>query len=557
MEADWGSISDQEDFADLVDREMKDSVDGLARRPSMEYGYDKAKDGQGADQPARDGRGADQPTEDGFEDSLELEDCQEFDNVVKSHVENKRRIVVSELDQSVIGVGDQSELVVEQEQDSRGVDEEEDWLGSQLEQESFNDQTLTFCILNEMEDMQRVVTSPRVVQRMEDDIRNSKDDIWEKEDDVVDPGRQPPNLVVKMIPGEDDTSTSLVEAGEVGCKETILNLDGGLGTGDIPDNHPKPLDDNPSGGVPSEGTTMGSDNQPRTNSSCHGATFAGSPGMASSAMIAGMRYEEKRDTGMVEDDPPVTTPGLGMEDAVEPCEGGMIIAPSVGISGVSSGVMCGDDDTSGMRILRDDRMTDDVVRGARAKPVMVASSRVMDDDVLSKIDSLTAEPSVANTEYPGKVTSKNFTMYSNSVMLEARTEIGSASEPGVQEDDIPGQVGKKDAPTKEMVRSPGIHRKCVHSKKGVCSTHGPGAKERWRPGNKVVSVVDGVKKYETTKIYFWECDLGSKGRKLQQTGISRFLSPARGRREGNQTVGEATLLGAEGIHTVGQYGDAE
>ena len=90
---------------------------------------------------------------------------------------------------------------MEQEQDSRGVAEEEDWLGSQLEQESFNDQTLTFCILNEIEDMQRVVTSPRVVERNEDDIRNGKDDIWEKEDDVVDPGRQPPELVVKMLPG--------------------------------------------------------------------------------------------------------------------------------------------------------------------------------------------------------------------------------------------------------------------------------------------------------------------------------------------------------------------
>ena len=118
-------------------------------------------------------------------------------------------------------------------------------------------------------------------------------------------------------------------------------------------------------------------------------------------------------------------------------------------------------------------------------------------------------------------------------------------------------MGRNDVPTKEVVRSPGILRKCVHNKKGVCSTHGPGAKERWRPGNKVVSIVDGVKKYETTKIYFWECDLGAKGRKLQQTGISRFLSPARGRREGNQTVGEENLLGADCMTTVGQCSEAE
>ena len=45
---------------------------------------------------------------------------------------------------------------------SQLVDDEEDWLGSQLDQESFNDQTLTYCILKDLEDMQRLVTSPRV-----------------------------------------------------------------------------------------------------------------------------------------------------------------------------------------------------------------------------------------------------------------------------------------------------------------------------------------------------------------------------------------------------------
>ena len=73
----------------------------------------------------------------------------------------------------------------------------------------------------------------------------------------------------------------------------------------------------------------------------------------------------------------------------------------------------------------------------------------------------------------------------------------------------------------------------------------------------MVTEVEGVVKYETTKIYYWVCDLGTKGMKLQQTGMSRFLSPARGRREGNQTVGEATLLGAECMTTVGQYSGAE
>ena len=125
---------------------------------------------------------------------------------------------------------------------------------------------------------------------------------------------------------------------------------------------------------------MGSDNLPPPNSSCHEASFAGSPGMASSAMIAGMRYDDKRDTGMVEDDPPVTTPGLGMGNAVEPCEDGMLAAPSVGISGVTSGVVCDDDDAHGMMMLRDDRMTDDGVGGTRATPVMVASTGVKDNN---------------------------------------------------------------------------------------------------------------------------------------------------------------------------------
>ena len=148
-------------------------------------------------------------------------------------------------------------------------------------------------------------------------------------------------------------------------------------------------------------------------------------------------------------------------------------------------------------------------------------------------------------------------MNTNSVMLEAQTVEGGASKPGVREDDRPDHVVKDDDPVQEVVKSPGIHRKCVHTRKGVCSIHGPGAKYRWRPGTKMVTEVDGVVKYETTKIYYWVCDLGTKGMKLQQTGMSRFLSPARGRREGNQTVGDATLLGAVSMHTEGQYSGAE
>ena len=40
--------------------------------------------------------------------------------------------------------------------------------------------------------MQKLVTSPGVVQICDDDNRSGKDDIGEKEDDVVVPKRQPP-----------------------------------------------------------------------------------------------------------------------------------------------------------------------------------------------------------------------------------------------------------------------------------------------------------------------------------------------------------------------------
>ena len=114
----------------------------------------------------------------------------------------------------------------------------------------------------------------------------------------------------------------------------------------------------------------------------------------------------------------------------------------------------------------------------------------------------------------------------------------------MKEDNRPDHVVEDDDPSQGVTRSPSTHRKCIHTKKGVCSIHGPGAKYRWRPGTKRVTGEDGVIENVKTKIYYWLCDLGPKGRGLQQTSISRFLSSARGGREGNQTVGVRTLLGA-------------
>ena len=47
----------------------------------------------------------------------------------------------------------------------------------------------------------------------------------------------------------------------------------------------------------------------------------------------------------------------------------------------------------------------------------------------------------------------------------------------------------------------------------MCTLHGPGAKERWRPKGEKYIVVDKNGKKRTTfdKEYFWVCDLTSRG----------------------------------------------
>ena len=65
--------------------------------------------------------------------------------------------------------------------------------------------------------------------------------------------------------------------------------------------------------------------------------------------------------------------------------------------------------------------------------------------------------------------------------------------------------------------------------------------------------MDGVVRREKTKIYFWWCDLGPKGRgALRQTRISGFLNTARVKGEGDATVDETTLLGHRTTLSEGQ-----
>ena len=60
---------------------------------------------------------------------------------------------------------------------------------------------------------------------------------------------------------------------------------------------------------------------------------------------------------------------------------------------------------------------------------------------------------------------------------------------------------------------PTLQGHCVHSRGGVCTLHGPGAKERWRPKGEKKIVVDKNGKKRTTfdKEYFWVCDLTPRG----------------------------------------------
>ena len=78
---------------------------------------------------------------------------------------------------------------------------------------------------------------------------------------------------------------------------------------------------------------------------------------------------------------------------------------------------------------------------------------------------------------------------------------------------------------------PGPAQRCTHTKSGVCSVHGPGAKWCWEP------VPVGKRKMGQngklmTKRYFWKCEVGRNGKVLRQTRIS-FL-----RSVGDESLGD-------------------
>ena len=61
----------------------------------------------------------------------------------------------------------------------REGEDDQDWLGSQLDQESFADQTLTYCSLKDLEDQQKVA-SPKERFTIEDDFLEMDDDFGGK-----------------------------------------------------------------------------------------------------------------------------------------------------------------------------------------------------------------------------------------------------------------------------------------------------------------------------------------------------------------------------------------
>ena len=96
--------------------------------------------------------------------------------------------------------------------------------------------------------------------------------------------------------------------------------------------------------------------------------------------------------------------------------------------------------------------------------------------------------------------------------------------PDAEPDAKGGQDGRstdQDNPVQGAVGGPQA-RECVHDTKGVCTIHGEGAKKWWRPSTKMVKGTrrGGVKTMKYEKEFYFECDLGGRGRgKRRQTKL--------------------------------------
>ena len=81
------------------------------------------------------------------------------------------------------------------------------------------------------------------------------------------------------------------------------------------------------------------------------------------------------------------------------------------------------------------------------------------------------------------------------------------------------RTGHEYVDTRMTTSTPGA-AKCSYSKKGVCSIHGPGAKQQFRMVSYVKTGTDGKKTRGTIKKAYYTCDLGLKGGRLIQNKLS-------------------------------------
>ena len=340
-----------------------------------------------------------------------------------------------------------------------------------------------------------------------------------------------------------------------------------MATGFVLTNQSAPTDD-PASTAPITGTTTDHTVERQYNSLNNDGPVEDGPGMLRRLPD---RSGEKSSMAVVlttNHQQPSQSPVLGVIESVETVlisDGEQsTLTPSSGLSGGMGmkrhGADIGDDDdTPGTKVMETGRMMSDVVDnlpgGAQAT-----------DEVASDVSTMNnqdeAVPSVGDRQYPGKITSKNFTANSNSCVLAVPTTdnqpvSGDTAMPGARKDDDMPRVVSEDTPTREMVTREMVTPKCSYTGRGICLIHGPGAKLRWKPRMKKVTDEEGVTRLVKLeeRNYFYVCNpRPSVGKgKLKQTGISGFLTPPRVRREGNSTATDATLLGDRPATTVGQH----
>ena len=71
---------------------------------------------------------------------------------------------------------------------------------------------------------------------------------------------------------------------------------------------------------------------------------------------------------------------------------------------------------------------------------------------------------------------------------------------------------------------------CQYTKKGVCKTHGEGAKLHWRGSYVKATRPDGTHYKKYAKEYYYECDLNLMGdRKLKQAKLPLIMMTQNGR----------------------------